>query len=137
MDSAEIRAFQSNKISKSYASHLKFLKRIQSALRDHMQMRALSFHPFIFIDDGSFEAEHFLYPCRFEGCLFDHLFDNVFVCGKHLCVHHCKPNSRTCAVTHEMRGAVFCQFSGTDLSRHRALGNYSILISFISHSLLV
>jgi hypothetical protein len=137
MDSAEIRAFQSNKITKCYASDLKFQKRIHSALRDHMKMRGLYFHPFIFIDDGSFEAEQFLYPCRFEGCLFDPLFDNVFVCGKHLCVHHCKPNSRTCAVIQEMRGAVFCKFSGTDLSRHRALGNYHTLLTFISYWCLV
>lgn len=129
MDSAEIIAFQCDKVRKCHVSDLKLCERIQAALNDYMRSRGLYFRPFIHMDDGSFEAEQFLYPCRFDGCLFDSLFDNVFVCGKHMCVHRCKPNSRTCVVIQERRGTVFCQFSGTDLSRHCALGMYLIIIT--------
>ena len=124
MDSAELIAFQTNKVTKSHESDLKYLERIHSALREYMKGRGLYFHPFIMIDDGSFEAEQFLYPCRFEKCLFDLLFDNVFVCGKHLCVHHCRTNSKTCVFVQERRGSVYCQFSGTELSKHRAFGKH-------------
>ncbi len=95
MDIVEIEALQMHKATKCHMADLKLYERIQSVLKDYMPTMGLYFHPFICIHDGSFEAEQFLYPCRFDGCLFDCLFDNVFVCGKHMCVHHCKSNSRT------------------------------------------
>lgn len=122
MNSAETRAFQSDKIAKKQSIDFKFYKRIQSSLKEYIQQKHLYFHPFVYIDDGSYDAEQFLYICRFNKCLFDRLFENVFVCPRHLCVHHCKPNSNTCVLIQEKRGSVFCQFSGTELSRHRAIG---------------
>lgn len=131
MNSAETRAFQSDRVIKKQRVNIKFYKKIQSSLKEYIHRRNLYFYPFIYIDDGSHGADQFLYVCRFNKCLFDRLFDNVFVCPIHLCVHYCKPNSNTCVVIQEKRGSVSCQFSGTELSRHRAIGNVYFYICFV------
>ena len=126
MNSAEISAFHSNKNKKQAAIDTKFRARIQQELNQFFQTRGLFFRPFIFIDDGSFEAETFLICCRNKGCFFQVLFDNVYICPNHLCVHVCKPFSHTCIIEQGKRGSVCCVFSGRDLSTHSALGNFYI-----------
>ena len=126
MNSAEISAFHSDKNKKRAAIDTKFKARIQRELNRFFQMRGLFFRPFIFIDDGSFEAETFLMCCRNKYCFFQVLFDNVYICPHHLCVHVCKPLSHTCVIEQGKRGSVCCAFSGRDLSTHSALGNFHI-----------
>jgi hypothetical protein len=125
MNPSELNAYHHMKTRKKQSSNVLIKARIHEAWTKYVQGRGLHFRPFIFQDDGSHEAKQFLQICRFEGCLFDRLFEKVFICGKHLCVHHCRSNSDTCVVIHGKHGTVFCQFSGTDLSRHQSIGTVS------------
>lgn len=77
--------------------------------------------PFILMDDGSFEASHFLEICANAGCLMAHLFENVYFCPKHIRVHMCHEKSITCVVSTGPRGSACCILSGMDLARHRAM----------------
>lgn len=130
MNSAEISAFHKNKNRQEHSKNVRFQQRIREEMGSLIRSRHLHFKPFIFIDDGSFEAETFLLCCRNKRCLFHVLFENVFVCPNHLCIHHCKPNSHTCVLVHGKRGSVCCMFSGKDLSTHSAIGMCELLLYF-------
>ncbi len=115
----EEQAFYNLKLTKQQKRDIKFEKRIQKCLQEYMNSRHLYFHPLILIDDGrSFEVEQALLPCRFEGCVFDHLVENAYVCAKHLSVHLCKSYSKTCVSIQSETGPVYCVFT------HRELSNY-------------
>ena len=94
-------------------------KKIPEEVKRYCRRRGYFFYPFLLVDDGSRQAEQFLEVCSNAGCLFDPLFDNVFICGKHFTVHICHSDSRTCLISRSPHGATRCAFSSTDLSKHR------------------
>ncbi len=121
MDAEKSAVFDMFKLKQTNKNHDKKWSRIRDEVRKYSIEHGFFSFPFTLRDDGTLEAKRFLEVCTTMDCLFDTLFDDVYVCPKHLTIHECHASSRSCNIVEGQNGSVCCGFSRTDLSKENVI----------------